>query len=222
MSRAFGLSDYPHVVIPALIGEMNDDDEGVREDACRVLDERWPEIETVVTALTQSLGDRAARVRARAAMSLGRIGPEAQSAVPSLCELLRDPNGGVRLEALKALHSLDVPLSRELVPTLIQLMENDGGYAFRYSVPPLLAKLDPEAATVGLIRMFRDENKDVRAWASESVWRIGAQDTNARIIVPLLVEAMKDDDPRVRTAAAQALKRIDPEAAKTSGFEEGT
>ena len=54
----------------------------------------------------------------------------------------------------------------------------------------------------------------VRRWAAEVLGKRGAE---ARAAVPALREALKDADTGVRSAAAEALELLDPDAAANTG-----
>jgi HEAT repeat protein len=54
----------------------------------------------------------------------------------------------------------------------------------------------------------------VAAAAARSLGQIGPA---AKAAVSALIDALKDEDKDVRTAAAEALKKIDPEAARKAG-----
>ena len=56
-----------------------------------------------------------------------------------------------------------------------------------------------------------------RQWAAEAVGRLG--EPLPEVVVPALISALKDTDPQVRRAAAEALKKVDPEAAKKAGVQ---
>jgi HEAT repeat protein len=216
--HAANLVDSQQPIIHALIEASRDENEEVRREACRVLDKPGREVDAAVARLTEALNDDVAGVREAAARSLCAIGPAGRSAFPILCELLRDVNSGVRLEALKSLRSLNAPLNRELVTTIVELMENDNGYAFRHWGSRVLEEFDVETAAIALIRMFGDEHKDVRDWAVAAVRRIGVQGNNARAIAPLLIEALKNDDSRVRTAACETLSTLAPEVGESASL----
>jgi hypothetical protein len=60
--------------------------------------------------------------------------------------------------------------------------------------------------------------KDTRPWERlESARALGRRGSRARYAVPALLEGLSDEDEDVRSAVADALKRIDPEAAAEAG-----
>jgi HEAT repeat protein len=68
-----------------------------------------------------------------------------------------------------------------------------------------------------LIELLRDADPDVGADAAYALARIGPE---ARAAVPALLDTLRRKDPgggRLREAAADALGRIDPEAAGNAG-----
>ena len=62
---------------------------------------------------------------------------------------------------------------------------------------------------------LKDTQSPVRRWCAESSGKLGG---NVRGAVNELVRALKDEDLTVRKAAAEALKKIDPEAAANAGI----
>ena len=65
-----------------------------------------------------------------------------------------------------------------------------------------------------LTAALTDENLYVRRDAARAWGAFGAE---AREAVPALLERLSDKEPSVRKAAADALKKIDPEAAAKAG-----
>jgi HEAT repeat protein len=57
----------------------------------------------------------------------------------------------------------------------------------------------------------------VREMVRDALRRIGTAKKNAKVVVPVLREALKDKDAQVRTAVAEVPKKIDSEAAKPDG-----
>src|SRR5207248_8925708 len=65
-------------------------------------------------------------------------------------------------------------------------------------LPPLLAAFTNQQATEGVRRIL--------------IFSMGTSGTNARAAVPLLLQLLKDSDPRVRADTTNALQKIDPDA----------
>ena len=62
---------------------------------------------------------------------------------------------------------------------------------------------------------LKDSQPPVRRWCAES---LGVFRADAKAAFDDLVRALKDEDATVRKAAAEALKKIDPEAAAKAGI----
>jgi HEAT repeat protein len=85
------------------------------------------------------------------------------------------------------------------------------------AVPVLLAKVDPRDHKEMIERCsaaLRDKDPHQRTLAAFFLGHLGPE---ARGATPALVTVLKDENERVRAAAATALKRIDPEAAARAG-----
>jgi HEAT repeat protein len=139
-----------------------------------------------VAGLLNDLKSANAGTRARAAMALGKMGPSAKAAVPGLAEAVVDRDLNVRYYAAEALGAVG-PEAKAAVPALIKALDTFPGGS-----PPL----------DGPQRYYAD----TRSVAAEALGAIG---TGAREAVPALKKALNDPDPSVRSAAAEALKRIE-------------
>jgi HEAT repeat protein len=113
------------------------------------------------------------------------MGPSAKAAVPGLAEAVVDRDLNVRYYAAEALEAVG-PEAKAAVPALIKALGTFPGGS-----PPL----------EGPQRYYAD----TRSVAAEALGAIGP---GAREAVPALRKALKDPDPSVRSAAAEALKRI--------------
>jgi len=141
-----------------------------------------------VPVLAEMLGSDISRVRSVAAQGLAHIGPDAQAVVGLLGVALKDKHLNVRYYAAQALSRM--------------------GPAAASAVPALVAALDThpsrEPGLEGPPRYY----KDARSVAAEALGAIGPA---AKAAVPKLREvAAKDQEVEVRTAAAEALKKIEP------------
>ncbi len=172
--------------------------------------------QTAIPTVIRALDNPAAEVRTAAVSSLGEINPAPAIAVPALRKALRDPDWDVCSTACSWLRNF-LPEAKTAVPDLRQLLDNTDymkcDAAFR-----ALWDVDPDTAADIVLnstnRWLRDPMPARRAHtADELLWR----KVQTRALVPVLIELLKDTDPSVRAAAAEALNRIDPQAAAKAG-----
>ena len=151
--------------------------------------------------LVRALKDKDRDARWRAAVALGET-PASAEVVLALVEAIEDPDDTVRWEAVKALGKLG-PAAKEAVPALAAALY-DEDEIFRHHAAGALAAMgaDAAAAVPALIRAFRHSPEDEPVEVVEALVRIG------RGAVPALVEALKDENPRIRGKAAQTLTRL--------------
>ena len=164
-------------------------------------------IDDIVSALITALKDRKREVRQQAADALGWIGPPAREAVPALVAALKDDETKVAIKACQSLSFI-----------------GDGG------------------AARALLEAFQGDRNEVRAEAGRALWRLGpkAQQVMPALlslaqgpidktaparellasfgprVVPVLVQALYDDEAAQRETAAEMLGRIGPPRARRS------
>jgi HEAT repeat protein len=210
--------------VPALIQALDDD--RTRDTALFGLRGMGPRAAAAVPALVQVLQDPREAHRGAAAQALGEIGMAAAAAIPALTDVVgKDPNGGVREAAARALGAMG-PASSAAVPVLIDnLRYGDGGYRVATgavialkqiglpAVPALTAalkcnRLPPAApmARTGYQGAVYPETENVRVYAAHALSGIGRE---ASAAIPALRESLQDPSPRVREAAAGALREIE-------------
>ncbi|MBS0210452.1 MAG: HEAT repeat domain-containing protein [Planctomycetes bacterium] len=160
-----------------------------------------------VDALTKALDYKEARYWV--CLVLAEIGPAARAATAKVLECTADADPLVRREALLCLgHMAAGP---EVVPAIVKALD-DSEESVRYSAGVTLGLLGPTAkSAASTLKIRRNANdplmKTVAAWALTRVEPdIDAHDTEA---LPLLIESIKHQNPRVRAAAAHALGELD-------------
>jgi HEAT repeat protein len=113
---------------------------------------------------------------------------------------LRDPAADVRARAAQALAASD----QRAVPALTGAL-GDGEYKVRASAAEALVKIGPGAVVHSMIEALRNTDGRVRANAAVV---LGAFGPAAMPAVPALARSLRDENPRVRELAGEALKRI--------------
>lgn len=177
-------------------------------------DRRWKKAVTALTsmglrvtpALIHATGDEHPEVRRGAAQALHKIGP---GIIPFLMKALKHENSVVREAAARGLYGLTSeaqvaipalidalgdsdPMVRQWVATALQNLANHFGSILKPAVP-------------ALTRLLQDADAMVRQWAAHALGAIGAE---AYAASSALQTALKDEEPSVREAAAQAIKEI--------------
>jgi bilin biosynthesis protein len=118
-------------------------------------------------------------------------------------DLGQDKPKNVRLEAHDAL----VEHGYEAVVPLSQALISDD-WRVREEAAKILGQIGDEKAVKALIQLFKDEKIRVQLWATDSIISMGT-----RAVKPL-IEALNDDDRRVRMGAVVALGEIQDLEAK--------
>jgi HEAT repeat protein len=182
-------------VLPQLQEGLRSDEEVIRNNIALILGE--VKDKRAVDALLEAMKDET-RVVSLAASSLVSIGDP--SAVEPLIECLGHQNDQVRLYAAYALgHMKD---TRAVDPLLASLRDRDPGVRgiAAYSLGVLRAR----KAIPRLVDLIRDPDENVRTSSLYSLGKIG--DPQGK---PFIQEALRrDQSPRVRTAAQEALEEI--------------
>lgn len=130
--------------------------------------------------------------------------------VPGLVQALKEAEQNVRLEGAQDLGWMGKS-AQSAVPALLQATQAPGALV-RVSAAEALVRIDPaqqQAGVNSLVASLKDQRKEVRRAAAESLGRLGAE---AKAALPALIEALKDADADVRWMAADALGQIGGEA----------
>jgi HEAT repeat protein/beta-lactamase regulating signal transducer with metallopeptidase domain len=192
---ALGEIEDPRAVDP-LAGLLRDSDVEVRQQAARALGEI--EDRRAVDPLLEALRDSDARVRELAAWALGEI--EDPRAGPGLAAALEDAEPAVRRRAIWALGEIEL---RSAPPALIEALRDEDIRVRRLALRALAEMEDP-AAVPGMAALFHAADADTET--RRAVIRALAE-IHDPAAYQVLVEALNDEDPEIRRAAARALGR---------------
>jgi HEAT repeat protein len=204
-------------VVPTLIRILNDPTPAMRQAAIDALTGMSPKVHEVVPALSEKLKDKEAGIRLAAAAALLAIqGREARAAVPTLVELLAQPDIHHRRTAVGLLGDLGAT-AKEALPALTRARTDvDGGVrtAAAWAIAKIQRSEAAQAAAAVMMEALTDKDATVRKHSIRCLAQVGP---DARSAIPALVKAFQEDTQEVSNAAAEALRRIDPEAAVKAG-----
>jgi HEAT repeat protein len=184
-ARALGAIGPPaEKAVPRLAAVMQDDpDSKARLEASLALTKMGPAVAAVVPALAQALGDPEPGVRLNALVALMRLKAEARPAVPALTRALKDPAN--RTNARTFTFTIQAGAATAL------------GYATRGT---------PEAVPALMEALQSADTVPLRLAVVRALGDVGA---DAKPAVPRLRELAKDADPDMKSAAGEALYKID-------------
>ena len=209
---------------------LKNDDPDVRRAAAFALGQMGEDAKTAVPDLGETLSDTVPLVRINASLALFKIGPEARSVVPALALALKDEEDLVRMNAVMTLFRIGRD-SAEAVPALIEAIKDKRnrqqsplfGLSVSQQALKVLGRIGPGAkdAVPLLCECVGDSDG---SWCCVSIDSLGEIGPAAKEVVPTLVKMLSDkregNDRTVGFKAAEALRKIDPEAAKQAGVTE--
>src|SRR5262249_31661073 len=140
--------------------------------------------------------------------ALRQLGPDA--CVP-LAKLLKEKKPFVRRFTVEILQSFGPQAAAALPDLLATLEDKDGEVALRAAAAGWSIDKRKEALPVFL----RGLNSKTADWRLRSVHGLRLMGNDAKAAVPELLAAYRDRDRRVRLAAYQALRQLDPATAAT-------
>ena len=156
-----------------------------------------------IPALSQVLDDPEPEVRAAALRALGTIGSEAASAIPLIIEVVNDENPNVRRAAITALGN--IRNSSDYVLQILIDAFSDADSDVRLAASRSITKM--KDAPVGLLITAMDNpDSGVRFLVATTLENIGHE---AALAIPVLSQALQDEDEDVRLAATYALEAIE-------------
>ncbi|MFT4546763.1 MAG: HEAT repeat protein [Verrucomicrobiales bacterium] len=217
-----------------------DESAQVRAVAVRLLGQSSDGQRTGFDLINAALADPDPQVRASAIGALAKFGATASPAVGRLCELAEGAGPSTRLAILNALTAIGSDAKAAL--PLVEASLTDGESSLRGAAIAAMVAIEPDAEglTTVLEKMLKDPDEAVRHPAIEG---LGQRGEDARSAAPQLfallgkkddrvvalealtqirplevdpyIEALRNDDPRVRLFACEALGRLGNKAAKS-------
>jgi HEAT repeat protein len=189
--------------VPPLLKALKDPQPKVRQIAIWSLHQGGLESASVFEPLLPALSDANAGVRASAMAALARHGSQA---VPYLADGLKDTQPEVRTQAATSLGFVQAKPA-DVLPLLDKAL-HDENEEVRVAAAAALEQLGPPAAPL-LLQAFRDKSDKVWKQALRSLIKMPADN---RVLLPILVQATRHEDPHVRAGAAYALERFQADA----------
>ena len=204
--------------VPALADALRHDDMLIRSWAAEELGRLGIEARAAVPMLASAMNDKNDKsdlVNSSVAQALGEIGPDAKAAVPALAQYLKRKDRHYRLWAAKALGKVGAADAHETL--LAALQDTDLGVLCEAAKALSLARYNPSKTIPILVGLLEHESVGVRLTAIKSLGRFGP---DAKACTSALLEALDDPAEGVSAAAAEALRRVDPQKAEKSALKE--
>jgi HEAT repeat protein len=198
--------------VPVLLELLNDDNEVVRSSAHNALERL--DTDALVNALVRRLKNEDTENRCYAIRSLRDLRQDARPAAELLANAaLNDADAEVRYWAIEAVTCI---VGTEAKQTLLAALK-DSNSSVRIEAAICLAMIEEalEQALPVLIEALQDKRREDRG---DIAFRLAHFGSKAKASIPALCDALRDADETTRYMAAEALKQIDPEAARRAGI----
>lgn len=195
----------PEVVLPLFVKLMEDAEPSVKIRALHALAEAREE---AVPALVKALKNEDTAYSA--CLVLSEIGPAAEAAVPALMETLNDERPGVRREAIIALAQIGES-SAPAVPALAKVLDDEHNCVPATFALGRIGQL-PGEVEAKIEANTKSSDKVLSTVSTWAIAKLHPEDKDlVRKAVRRLARRIKDEDPRRRAAAVQALVDLDPD-----------
>jgi HEAT repeat protein len=212
-----GLNCDISAAAPALGRALHDDDESVRVNAAICLKELLPRLgpnkSSIVPDLVQAMQDTNHVVRENVTICLGNCPEQSRIVAPSLARGFDDSvqmNRYLAVQSLKRMNLEQVDKG-DLGPMLIHSLQNND-FIVCLNAANILGdmKWDPALEVPAFTEMLGDYRSARQRIAAVALGKYGPQASSA---IPALQRAFETGEPRVRTAASDALVEINPRPA---------
>lgn len=167
----------------------------------------------IVDLLKANLGiDKDLSIRRAAALGLSRLGTgKANTVLPELIKVLKDRDPQLRSLAARALGGVNDKKATKALAKALMDSEASVRLAAAYSLNTRFYTISfvPQEAISNLTALLEDEDSQVRRWATVA---LGNAEEKAVSVVPKIIARLKDPYPKIREAAALALRSIPNDA----------
>jgi HEAT repeat protein len=198
--------------LPILIQTLHDDQTFVRKMARGALGHMG---ESAAPALAKALRQtKDPEFRYRLLEIMQDLGPDASPAATDIATALRDKNVPVQAMALMAFEAMG-PAAKVAIPDLRSLAGRGRDLKarpqpFDVEVRPraldVLCRVDPNSTETIVLLISAMQDPNIRFQIIQEFGKLGPK---AKAALPSLFDALQDQDPAVRTAAADVLWKID-------------
>ena len=220
------------------VANLKHEDSYVRAWAAHILADKLlrscsPTVKKHFRALAEALSDNDHTVRLHSADALRRITQqargEAKEVVPALIQAIQEVDKSVSTSCRYLLYSLQHigPEATAAIPVLSEILENkENDRLIRVDVAQVLGSIGHIDGVSALLESLDDPEERVCVATVKALGEIGS---NAKEAVPKLIELLDSEriyrwsysgesrSISVRETAAEALRKIDPEAAVQTG-----
>lgn len=203
------LADQGAAAVPRLMRGLAN--EKLRPYAIQVIGRIGPEAKEAVPALASLLPATDPRQTIEIQLALAAIGPASLPAMPKLIESLKSDNQQIRTSAAFALGKVGPTAAGAATDPLRELLKSEVVFE-RLAGTWALLKLHPNNEAVAkfavpyLVHGLAESRPAVRV---ECVTALGNIGPLAKSSLPEVKKLLQDDTEYVRTAAAEAIKKID-------------
>ncbi len=144
-----------------------------------------------------------------ACLVAAEMGPDAAPAVPELRSVLDSDDAEVRMHALIALGEIG-PAAKPALDRVIKALQSDEVPAVKYSAAFALAAMEDAQATEALQKAAEGDDAFLSLMSYYAVAKLNPEDKQKMTTAAtFLVEAMKNENPNVRAAAARCLANLE-------------
>lgn len=144
-----------------------------------------------------------------ACLVAAEMGPDAAPAVPELTAVLDSKDPEVRMHALIALGEIG-PAAKPALSRVVTALQSDDVPAVKYSAAFALAAMEDSQATEALQKAAEGDDAFLSLMSYYAVAKLNPEDKQKMTTAAtFLVEAMKNENPNVRAAAARCLANLE-------------